>query len=81
MHAALVGVFPGIQTERKASAFPAGSKGTSLRDTLLPLQGVKSSQRSNNANCQLVKQLVNASQWLMLVVAQRSSQHGSDKLN
>jgi hypothetical protein len=43
-----------LQTEREASAFPAGSEGGSLQDTLLPLQGVKSGQRSNDVNCKLV---------------------------
>jgi hypothetical protein len=50
---------PGLQTECKASAFPAGSEIVTSRDTiplplLLPLQGVKSGQRSNNVNRQSV---------------------------
>ncbi len=48
----LTSIFPGLQTERQASAFPAGSEGGSFRDTLLPLQGDKSGQRSNDVNCQ-----------------------------
>ena len=84
--AVLVNVFPGLQTGHEASAFPAGSEGATSRDTLplpflLPLQGVKSDQRLNNVNRQSVVQLVIASQWLMLAVAQRSSQCVSDKLN
>jgi hypothetical protein len=45
---------PGLQTEREASAFPAGSDGRYLWVTLLPLQGVKSGQRLNNVNHQSV---------------------------
>jgi hypothetical protein len=50
----LVGIFPGLQTERKSSAFPAGSEGVTSQDTLLPLQGIRSGQRSNDVNPQPV---------------------------
>jgi hypothetical protein len=45
---------PGLQTEREASAFPAGSEGRSSRDSLLPLQGIKSGQSSSNVSHQSV---------------------------
>ncbi len=84
--ARLVSLFPGLQTEREASASLAGSEGASYGLTPpggaggLIIAGVKSGQveqRKLSVSCAMVV----AGQWFMPTVARQSSHRGSGKLN
>jgi hypothetical protein len=82
----LVLLFPGLQTDREASASLAGSEGVSYMVSLprapvvLPLPGVKSGQ-VEQCKLSVGHAMVVAGQWSVPAVARRSSQHGSGKLN
>ncbi len=85
--AGLVSLFPGLQTERKASVSPSGSEDAPYMVSLpraapvVSLLPVVKFGQVKQRKSSVGRAMVVAGRWSMPVVARRSSQRGSGKIN